>query len=267
MKRRPTILGVINVSPESFYKGSVKQHAAALSKAAEQMEQDGADAIDVGAMSTAPYLKTQISEEQEAERLSRAIRILKKATDLPLSADTSRSIPAKAALEAGARYLNDVTGFHRDPHLAAVARRAQRVILMAHPLGLRGLKSVRSPIEDVMRSLQASVKIAQSAGIPEKKLVIDPGIGFFRDTRWPWWKWDLQVLQKINQLCSWKYPVLIGVSRKSFIGALLNQPNPNDRLAGSLSATIAAIKQGVTWVRTHDVKATRNALDIFALFS
>jgi dihydropteroate synthase len=261
MKQRVTLVGVINVSPESFYKASVHRNDAALTRAARQMKQDGADVIDVGAMSTAPYLKTKISEQAEAERLAHAVRVLKRATDLPISADTARARPADAALKAGALYLNDVTGLHGDPEFAKVARRARRVILMAHP-SASTFGHARSPIDGVVRSLRSSLRLARQARIPLDKIVLDPGIGFFRDTRWPWWKWDLNVLKNIARLEKLGRPLLVGVSRKSFIGAALGQKKPQDRLPGSLAATTAAVLNGATWVRTHDVKDTRSALTL-----
>ncbi len=260
MKQRITLVGVINVSPESFYKESVQHSSAALVRAARQMKKDGADVIDVGAMSTAPYLKTKISDEEEARRLSWAIRILKRTTDLPISADTSRAFPAEEALKAGAVILNDVTGLHGDARLASVARRARRVILMAHPSGLKNPKSIRSPLAGVEEALRSSLALAYDAKIARNKLVLDPGIGFFRNMRWLWWQWDLKVLDELRQLKKLGSPILVGVSRKSFIGAVLNQKKPEDRLAGSLTATVMAVLNGATWVRTHDVKATRNAL-------
>jgi dihydropteroate synthase len=260
MQPRITLVGAINVSPESFYPASVPRTDAALARLARQMQQDGADVIDVGAMSTAPYLKTHISDREESRRLTRAIRVIRRAVNLPISADTSRASVAQTALAAGAAFLNDITGLHGDPGYASVARRARRVILMAHPHGLK--KAARSPLAGVEACLKSTLRIAAQANIPATKIVIDPGIGFFRDTRWPWWKWDVEVLKNLKRLKELKLPLLVGVSRKSFIGALLGEKKPSDRLAGSLAATLLAVQNGASWVRTHDVKATRDGLRV-----
>lgn len=255
------ILGVINVSPESFYHGSVKTRERSIAEQAERMEKEGADFIDVGAMSTAPYLKTQISEREEAKRLARAVTLIRGACSLPVSIDTSRAHPAAEGLAAGARILNDITGLHRDPALAALAPQAEGVILMAHPSALRK-KRLTHPIPSLRQILLSSLSIAQRQGIPFSKIVVDPGIGFFRNTTLPWWRWDLEVLQQLNKLTSLPVPLLIGVSRKSFIGYLLGGCPPEERLEGSLAATALAIWKGASLIRTHDVKATKRVAQI-----
>jgi dihydropteroate synthase len=253
------LMGVINLSPESFYKGSVPRSPRALAKIARQMEKEGADFIDVGAMSTAPYLKTEISEIEEARRLEAGVRIIRKACSLPISIDTSRRRPAEAGLEAGASILNDVTGLARDRSLALVAREARGVILMAHP---SGGKISGKPIESVFRLLKASLRRALAARIPNGQIVLDPGIGFFRTQRLSWWEWDLAVLRQMHALTKLGHPLLIGVSRKSFIGRLMGGVPAHRRLAGSLAATTAAVLRGAAVVRTHDVRATRELLKI-----
>src|SRR5258708_3997244 len=130
------IMGVINASPESFYQGSVRTSGHDIGRVAAKMQGAGADFIDVGAMSTAPYLDTEISEIEEAKRLYTAVRSIRRHTRIPISADTSRALPAEAALRAGAKILNDVTGLRRDPELRLLAKKFDGVILMAHPSGL-----------------------------------------------------------------------------------------------------------------------------------
>jgi len=254
-------LGVINVSPESFFKDSVKTRERALARQAAVMEKEGADFIDVGAMSTAPYLTTRISEREEAQRLARAVRIVREASSLPLSIDTARSGPAEAGLEAGAVIVNDITGLHGDPALARVARHARGLILMAHPSASRKKRLTR-PIESVKRLLRSSLAIARRHRIPLSRVVLDPGIGFFRETALPWWRWDLEILGNLEKLLRLPAPLLIGVSRKSFIGTLLGGLPPEKRLPGSLAATALAVLKGASLVRTHDVKATRETLII-----
>lgn len=253
------LMGVINMSPESFYQGSVPASDRLLARAAEAMERDGADFIDVGAMSTAPYLKTEISEREEARRLQKAVRIIRKASSLPISIDTSRSGPAEAGLAAGADILNDVTGLTRDKNLGKLAACAKGVILMAHPSAMKK-KHAGSPISLVTAILQSALHKAHGAGVLSSRLVLDPGIGFFRHQKKLWWKWDLAVLRDLKKLNKLKNPILIGVSRKSFIGHILGGLPADERLSGSLSATILAVKNGASLVRTHDIKPTRQAL-------
>jgi dihydropteroate synthase len=266
MKNSVKLMGVINVSPESFYKGSVPKNARDLANIARQLTKDGADIIDVGAMSTAPYLKTTISEREEAKRLAWAVAIIRKNSRLPISVDTSRYEPALAGRNAGATLLNDVTGLNGDPKLALIAKKFDGVILMAHPSALMNDKSPR-PISKIKKILTRSIKKAVANGVRRSRIVIDPGIGFFRDKKNPWWKWDVAVLQSLGELKALRCPILIGVSRKSFIGHLLGGLPPEERLAGSLAATLTAAHHGATWVRTHDVKETGQVLQCAGFFA
>lgn len=253
------IMGVINISPESFYKGSVPKNDRALSKKAEELEKEGADLIDVGAMSTAPYLKTEISEIEEARRLSHAVRVIRRSCSLPISIDTSRFAPAEAGFAAGASILNDVTGLLRDPALGKLARYAKGAILMAHPLGA---KRLTSPVKDTLSLLKAVLSRARKNGIPAHKIVLDPGIGFFRGARLPWWKWDLLVLGNLEKIAALPSPLLIGVSRKSFLGKIMGGAPPEKRLEVSVAAAVVAVSKGASLIRTHDVAATREAVHI-----
>jgi dihydropteroate synthase len=251
------LMGAINVSPESFYAGSVAASEAALARLAEQMAADGADLLDVGAMSTAPYLATEISEEEEARRLASAIAVVRKTVSFPISADTKRSGPARAALDAGAQVINDVSGLRWDPRLASlIATRAGGAILMASGAA----PGAQDPVATVQGLLEESLRAARAAGVPEERIVVDPGIGFFRQAAIPWHAWDCAILRQLQELRALGRPVLVGLSRKSFIGHLLDRSDPADRLPGSLAATAVAVLNGVHLIRTHDVGATRDAV-------
>jgi len=254
------LMGVINISPESFYKESVFNFKN-IAKSARDLEKAGADFIDVGAMSTAPYLKTQISEKEEARRMEKAVRIIKKATRIPISIDTSRAFPAKAGLRAGAKIINDIHGLTADPLMPRLAKKAEGLILMAHP-SKEGEGKLKSPIDDVRKILSNSLRLARTYQIPASKIVLDPGIGFFRKTKLPWWKWDLTVIQQLSKLASLNHPLLVGLSRKSFIGHLMNGAAPEERLPGSLIATLISVQNGASLIRTHDVAATKMALRV-----
>ena len=254
------VLGALNVSPESFYAGSVALGRDRLLAAAEAMAAAGAALLDVGAMSTAPYLSAAISASEEADRLASAVDLFVSKLGLAVSADTSRSIPARAALDAGARVINDVTGLAGDSELAAlIAGRGASLIVMASERG--GGRSA-SPITLVAALLDESLGIARRAGIPAERIVVDPGIGFFRGQGMPWHEWDCRVLAGLPRLRTLGRPVCVGVSRKSFIGALSGQADPADRLPGSLAATAAAVLGGAHLIRCHNVAETVQAVKI-----
>jgi dihydropteroate synthase len=247
------VVGVINVSPESFYKGSVKTSIEDVIATASNMVKEGADIIDIGAMSTAPYLPTEISTEEETKRLVSAIKAVKQTVKIPVSADTTRSQPAEAAIKAGADILNDVSGLKNDKKMAKIAADYDvPLIIVAH----EKRKGKGTPIKLVTTALKQSLNLAQKAGISTEKIVIDPGIGFFRQTEPPWYIWDCNVIGNLQKLRVLKRPIHIGVSRKSFIGKILNQDKPEQRLYGSLSATAIAVFKGAHMVRTHDVAST-----------
>jgi len=251
------LVGAINVSPESFYQGSVAKEEDSLRAKAEQMAAEGADVLDIGAMSTAPYLKTEITEAEEIQRLTWAIGIVRKAVAVSISADTKRSRVALAALDAGADIINDVSGLRYDPGMAEIiARRAQGLILMASETD----PNVRDPIGTVRGLLEESLQIVWKAGVPDHRVVLDPGIGFFRQAAIPWHVWDCEVLRKLSELRALGRPLLVGISRKSFIGKIVGQADPGDRLVGSLAATAIAVVNGVHLIRTHDVGPTREAV-------
>jgi len=257
------IMGVINVSPESFFKGSVFSSEDALKRVAERLVKEGAAIIDVGARGTAPYLKTDISVEEEGARLTHAIEIIREVTDVPISADTQSAIVAEAALQAGASIINDVSGLAHDAAMADVAKKYQGVILMAHAdyTAMEG-----NPVSVVHTSLTAALKRAEQAGIARDKIVLDPGLGFFRNRDISWDQWDRIILQQLSQFHSFGKPLLIGISRKSFIGKILGHANPDDRLYGSLGLTALSVLQGIHLIRTHDVAATRDVVKITEWF-
>jgi dihydropteroate synthase len=251
------LMGVLNVSPESFYQGSVHTSPKKLAETAQAMVDAGADFIDVGAMSTAPYLQTTIPIEEERDRLARAVEEVSQAVAVPVSADTTRSIPARAAIAAGAKIINDVSGLKHDPEMATVVAEAGvGVILMAS----EDSPQAGSPLKRIRTALKASLAIARQAGIPAERIAIDPGIGFFRQTGIPWEEWDVQVIRELRQLRCLQHPILVGVSRKSFVGKITQQKNPEDRLIGSLAAAVIAVYNGAHIIRTHDIGPTREVV-------
>ncbi len=251
------IMAVLNVSPESFYPDSVHTNPEQIAETAHALAGEGADIIDIGAMSTAPYLKTDISVAEETQRLAQAVEATAAAVSTPISADTKRAQPAQAALRAGARIINDVSGLKNDPAMAAlIARSGAGAILMAsEPRPQQGL-----PLERIRNALRDSLVRAKQAGIPAQQIVLDPGIGFFREPGMAWDEWDCLVLRALADLRSLGFPLLVGASRKSFIGKILDQPNVRDRLIGSLTCAAIAVVNGAHIIRAHDAKETVEAV-------
>jgi dihydropteroate synthase len=253
------VMGALNVSPESFHAGSVHVERDDLVAAALAMVESGAVLIDVGARSTAPYGITSVSDGEECLRLARAVEALAAKVPVPISADTARPGPARAALDAGARVINDVSGL-RDPEVAALVReRRAGAILMAFP---SVAPSRLSPIATVKALLRDALERARAAGIEDERVVLDPGIGFFRGERVDWPEWDAAVLAGLGELLPLGRPLCVGVSRKSFLGAIIGRPRTEDRLAGSLAATAVAVWNGASLVRAHDVAETLDAVRI-----
>ena len=252
------VMAAINVSPESFFADSVFADEGALRAAAQRAVEEGADILDIGAKSTAPYRDTAIPVEEELRRMQRAVRIIGAAVGVPISADTTRASVAAAALAAGARIINDVSGLRGDAAMADIAAQGEGVVLMASPDDdVSG-----APIEQVRRLLIESLARAQRAGIANAEIVLDPGIGFFTKSGVPATQFTCAVLDRLDTLADLGCPLLVGVSRKSSIGQLTGRADPGDRLFGSLAATAVAVYKGAAIIRTHDVAATRDAVRV-----
>lgn len=252
------VMAAINVSPESFFADSVRVDEGLLREAVQQAVADGADIIDIGAKSTAPYLDTAVPVEEEVRRMALAVRIAAGVARVPVSADTTRASVAAAALANGARIINDVSGLRGDAAMADIAAQGEGVVLMASPDG----PSDDPPIAQVRRLLIDSLARAERAGIGRAEIVLDPGLGFFTRAGVPSVAFTCAVLDQLDGLADLACPLLIGVSRKSSIGHLTGRTDPADRLAGSLAAAAVAVYNGAAVIRTHDVAATRDAVRV-----
>ena len=261
------IMGILNTSPESFYKKSITTKKNDIKNSIKQMEIEGADFIDIGGMSTAPYLSTIISEKVETRRILDAIKIVQNISNLPISIDTCRSNVAKNALEYGVDIINDISGLKFDKNMKAVISKFNpSLILCAY-----SSKSVSG--NDVIltkKLLSESLKIVKKSNISSKKIVLDPAIGFFRKTgkgkfftkiKSDWVKRDLSIIKNLKSLKQ-NHPILISASNKSFIGKILGKENPSDRLFGSIAAETISVIYGADIVRTHNVGATKDAITI-----
>ncbi len=251
----PRIMSVINLSPESFYRDSIVDNSEQLVKVINGMEQDGADIIDVGGASTAPrgiYGTPEVTVKVELERVSSNLEYIVRNTKVPISIDTVHSEVAEAAIDIGVSLVNDVSGLTRDKRMAKlVADRGVPIVLMADCGG--SCQTLKASF----RSLERSVKTALSVGIPQERIIVDPGIGFGKPS-----EVDLEIIRELDRFCSLGHPVLVGVSRKAFIGNLLNQPDPSARLTGTIAATSVAVANGANLIRTHDVEEGKIAAKV-----
>lgn len=261
------IMGIINSSPESFFKESVTTDSKKLSQMIKKMEDEGANFVDVGGMSTAPYLNTLISEKIEIARITRAVKTIQKVSNIPISVDTCRAQVAKSALELGVDIVNDISGLKYDKDMRKIVEKFEpSLILCAYSKNvIRG-----NQLRQTRNLIRESIIIAKSVNISSNKIVVDPAIGFFRKSgknnfftkiNSDWLKRDLLILNNLK-LIKQKNPMLVSVSRKSFIGSLLKIKNPNERLYGSIAAEVIAVLNGADIIRTHNVRATREAIQI-----
>ena len=265
------IMGILNTSPESFYKKSIKTTKQQITNTIKQMEIDGADFIDVGGMSTAPYLSTSVSEKIESQRILNAIKIIQNVSNLPISVDTCRANVAKSVLEYGVEIINDISGLKYDDKMIDIIREYEPSLILC----AFDSKTVIGNIQSTRNILKDSLKIAKIAGIPSSKIVLDPAIGFFRKSgkgsfftkiKSDWLERDLSVIQNLKSIKQ-QYPLLISVSNKSFIGKLLGKENASDRLFGSLAAEVVSVLNGADVIRTHNVAETKDAITIASKLS
>ena len=266
----PKIMGILNVSPESFYKESISIGKKIISERARIIEEEGADIIDIGAMSTAPYLDTAISVEKEIERMRYSIKAVKEVCRIPISVDTPRAEVAEASIELGVDLINDVTGLKYDERMKEIVFLSKLPVIV----GAYGKKSNTYMSGDILETteiLQESLDLAHENGISDNKIIIDPLIGFFRSTgnnpfftkisHHNWYERDLNIISGLNNMSKISNPICISVSRKSFIGKLFNLTE-SERLIPSLISQIVCVLNGASIIRTHDVKETKMCLDL-----
>lgn len=264
---RTLIMGILNVTPNSFSDGGLFLTVDAALAHAERMIAEGADIIDVGGESTRPGGEP-VATEEEITRVVPVIEALAKRVDAPLSVDTTKSEVARAALDAGAAIVNDISALRFDFYVADAAARTGAGLVLMHSRGTPATMHRLPPVADIMRevtsSLRASVHMAERRGVKRKSIAIDPGIGFGKSH-----EQNLELIAKLEQLISAfpDLPLLIGTSRKSFIGRLLAGENgipasPADRLHGTMATITAAILKGAQIVRVHDVKAAAETVRV-----
>jgi len=243
-EQKTMVMGILNVNPDSFSDGGKFNKVETALNHARQMVEDGADIIDIGGESTRPGY-TEISIEEELERVIPIIERLTGEVDVPLSIDTYKGEVARQALQAGAHIINDIWGAKRDPKMASVAAEFQAPIILMHN---RDNLNYSSFLEEVVADLQDSIEIVKAAGVPFDNIILDPGIGFAKDLNR-----NIEMMRGLDKLVNMGYPVLLATSRKSLIGNVLNLP-VTERVEGTGATICYGIQKGCHIIRVHDVK-------------
>ncbi len=246
------VMGILNVTPDSFSDGGRFNTIDQALAHVEQMTAEGADIIDVGGESTRPGHQ-QISAEEEMERTAPVIEKIKERFDIPVSADTYKSEVARAALEAGADMINDIWGLKYDRELAKLIGTSGAACCLMHN---RKESLYRNLMEELKSDLQETLALARAGGISDEKIILDPGVGFGKT-----YEHNLEVICKLNELKSLGFPILLGASRKSVIGLTLNLP-VTERMEGTLATTLQAVMSGCAFVRVHDIRENKRAIQM-----
>lgn len=258
---RPRVLGIVNVTPDSFSDGGAHDTTEAAVAHGLRLAEEGADALDIGGESTRPGAD-EVSVEEESRRIVPVIERLARETALPISVDTSKPDVMRAAVAAGAGMINDVYALRREDALDTAAELGVPVVLMhmlGEPRSMQDAPEYDDVVGDVHRFLAERIFAAEMAGIPKKRIVIDPGFGFGK-TR----EHNLALLAQLERFTELGVPVLAGLSRKRTIGDLTGRTAPADRVYGSVAAALIAAQRGAMLLRVHDVAATVDALKVWS---
>jgi dihydropteroate synthase len=257
---RTLVMGILNVTPDSFSDGG---RFLSLDKAlahAEAMVNEGADILDVGGESTRPG-GDAVEIDEELRRVVPVIERLTKDFAIPISVDTARAEVARRAIDKGAEIINDISGLRFDPRLADVAAEARAGLVLMHSRGSRETMHNLPAVDDIMteitKSFRQSIEEAERRGVVRRSIVLDPGIGFSKSQGQ-----NLELIARLEQLAQGfpEFPILVGTSRKSFIGRLLGGAPPEERLHGTMATVTAAVLKGASIVRVHDVRAARETV-------
>lgn len=250
LKKNTYIMGILNVTPDSFSDGGRYDGLDRAIEHAKQMIQEGVDIIDVGGESTRPG-HVQITEEEEIARVVPVIKKLKEEFDIPVSIDTYKSAVAAAAIEAGADLVNDIWGLKYDPEMAGLIARTGVACCLMHN---RDNTEYQEFLTDFMEDMRACVELAKNAGIADDKIILDPGVGFGKT-----YEMNLEIIDKLEIMKELGYPVLLGTSRKSVIGLTLDLP-VEEREEGTMVTTVYGVQKGCAFVRAHDVEKNKRTI-------
>ena len=251
-KENTYIMGILNVTPDSFSDGGKYHGIDAALKRAEEMKGDGAAILDIGGESTRPGY-TRISEEEEMERILPVIEAIKARIEIPISVDTYKSCVAEQAIRAGADMINDIWGLKADPEMAHVIAKYKKACCLMHN---RNDMQYQEFMQDVLSDLRDTIQLAKNAGIAEDAIILDPGVGFAKT-----YEQNLIAIRQVDRLKELGYPILLGTSRKSVIGLTLDLPS-DQRLEGTLVTTVLAVQKGCGFVRVHDIKENYRAIQM-----
>ncbi len=257
---RPRIMGVLNVTPDSFFDGGRYSTRDALFRRVGEMVDEGADLIDVGGESTRPGSRP-VSAQEELDRIMPAIETIRSTSEVPISVDTTKAAVAMDAVAAGADFVNDISGLQFDDKMAAAVAGSGAGLFLMHTRGRPEVMQRDTAYRDVMAEvigyLDAAIEKALGAGVAFDRIAVDPGIGFGKSV-----EGNLQLLRRLGELKVLGCPILLGTSRKSFIGKILQQEDPENRLAGSLATVALGVAAGARLFRVHDVRLSREAADV-----
>ena len=253
VKNKTYIMGILNVTPDSFSDGGKWNDMDHALKHTEAMIAEGADILDIGGESTRPWGYTKISDEEETGRVVPVIEAVKKEFGIPISVDTYKSGIAEAAAQAGADLINDIWGLKYDPHMSEVIAKSGLACCLMHN---RDNTEYRNFMEDMKQDLRETIALAKAAGIADDKIILDPGVGFAKS-----YENNLEVIRRLKEFNELKYPVLLGTSRKSVIGLTLDLPAA-ERVEGTIVTTVMAVEAGCMFVRVHDVKENHRAIQM-----
>jgi dihydropteroate synthase len=262
---RPRIVGIVNVTPDSFSDGGMLRTLDDARRHVDRLVAEGADVVDIGGESTRPQGATPVDVEEELDRVLPVIEAVRRDhPDLPISVDTVKARVAKAAMLGGASIVNDVSAFRLDTEMAATCVEAQAGVVLMHSRGdvatMATFEHAHYGVDvvgEVCGELSSSVGRALAAGVRGECVVIDPGIGFAKRG-----EDSLAMLSGLRRLASLGYPVLVGASRKRFIGGIIGSASPGDRVFGTVGANVASLERGARLFRVHDVKPNRDAIDV-----
>jgi dihydropteroate synthase len=262
---RPVILGIINVTPDSFSDGGQFFSPEQAVAQGLRLVEEGADVLDIGGESTRPQGAEPVDASEELRRVVPVVRSLReRLPQVPLSVDTVKSGVARAVLEEGVEIINDVSAFRLDPAMAAVCAEARAGVILMHSRGgvsemgtYRFATYGADVMRDVIGELRSAATAAECAGVERTRIALDPGIGFAKRT-----EHSVAVIGALDRLANLGYPVAIGVSRKRFVGELSGVSTPADRVDGTIAANVMALALGARIFRVHDVRAARRALDV-----
>lgn len=256
-------MGILNVTPDSFSDGGTFLSRDDALRHADEMIAEGADIIDIGGESTRPG-SSQISVGEELNRVIPIIDAVAKRFDTPLSVDTTKSAVARSAIDAGAEIINDISGLRWDESIADIAAETDAGLVLMHSRGEFATMHSQSPVSDILTEvitdLRRALSTAHARSVRNEQIVLDVGIGFGKRA-----EQNLELIAKLDKIVSEfeDHPMLVGASRKSFIGKLLDDAPPSERLAGSIAAAISAVAKGANIIRVHDVKETVDALKVW----